>query len=123
MGNTLAQGASQQAGQLREMGKRVPVLTNSTTFPAEQTLQKFTLLGFDFRLQDIVSSHAFLSLAPKDQPDADARGIMSAADADEDVAIVGGSLHTDVRGNEHKFNQRTRRTVSQTLLRFMALSY
>lgn len=62
VGNTAIAGAPARVRQLQEIGKRVMVLTNRATFPAEQALRKFTHLGFDFGLRDIVSSRDALTL-------------------------------------------------------------
>ena len=85
VGDTAIAGAPERVRQLQQMGKRVIVLTNSATFPAEQTLQKFTRLGFDFSLQDIVSSRDALALALQDQPDVGTWGIMSATHSEEET--------------------------------------
>lgn len=102
VGNSEIPGATERVRQLQEMGKRVMVLTNSATFPAEQTLQKFAHLGFDFGMQDIVSSRDALTLALQDQTDAGAWGIMSAANSDEETLGVPfrrlGSDPTDYDG-------------------------
>lgn len=63
VGDTAIDGACERVRSLQAMGKRVLVVTNSATYPAEQSLEKFTKLGFDFRLDDIVSSRDALDLA------------------------------------------------------------
>lgn len=63
VGNSAIEGALARVQALQRQGKRVLVLTNGATFPAEGALKKFTDFGFEFALEDIVSSRDALGLA------------------------------------------------------------
>lgn len=54
-------GAVDAVRRLQRQGKRVMVLTNAATFPAEAALQKYRALGFDFGPRDVVSSRDALA--------------------------------------------------------------
>ncbi|MEP1209302.1 MAG: HAD-IIA family hydrolase [Rhizobiaceae bacterium] len=68
VGSTPIEGATQTVAALRQMGKRVFVLTNSATFPAQKNFQKFQKFGFDFSAEEIISSrmgaHAHVAAHP-----------------------------------------------------------
>ena len=56
VGETAINGAVKRVELLKNMGKKVLVLTNGARLPAESALNKFLELGFHFELSDIVSS-------------------------------------------------------------------
>lgn len=62
-------GASERISQLRAAGKAVLVLTNAATGPLSGLTEKYAKLGFDFSIDEIVSSREVLqrSLAAYDQ--------------------------------------------------------
>lgn len=49
-------GAAQRVDQLRRAGARVLVLTNGSTLPHDQVVEKYEALGYQFEPQDIISS-------------------------------------------------------------------
>lgn len=65
VGDSPIPGAPERVAMLQRAGKRVMVLTNSASHPAEVVLAKYCGLGFDFAAEDVVSSrdalHAGLS--------------------------------------------------------------
>ncbi|MDU8926768.1 HAD-IIA family hydrolase [Alisedimentitalea sp. MJ-SS2] len=79
IGNSAIAGAPERVKLLQDLGKRVLVLTNGATFPAEQSLQKFFDLGFEFSLTDIVSSREALNKALKIRYQTGFWGAMAAA--------------------------------------------
>jgi len=56
VGETVIASALRAVASLQSQGKRVLVLTNGATFPAEVARMKFKRLGFNFARGDIVSS-------------------------------------------------------------------
>lgn len=54
-------GAPERIKALQDMGKRVIVLTNGATFNAQKAREKYQGFGFDFMLQDVVSSRDVLA--------------------------------------------------------------
>ncbi|MEM9059283.1 MAG: HAD hydrolase-like protein [Pseudomonadota bacterium] len=62
VGATAIPGATAAVSALQNMGKRVLVLTNGATYPADVALAKYRNWGFDFRLEDVVSSRDALSV-------------------------------------------------------------
>ena len=56
VGATAIPGATEAVAALQDMGKRVLVLTNGATYPAEVSLAKYRRWGFDFAPEDVVSS-------------------------------------------------------------------
>ena len=62
VGDTAIAGAPERVRQLQQMGKRVIVLTNSATFPAEQTLHTDVPGGAAYGVQTVlVTEHGLLS--------------------------------------------------------------
>lgn len=74
-------GAPERVKSLQNRGKRVLVLTNGATFPANKSLEKLAGLGFDFDLNDIVSSRDALTLALRDMPQNGTWGVMAASNS------------------------------------------
>jgi len=56
VGGTPIDGAREVVAKLRQMGKKVFVLTNAATFPAHRSEAKFNNLGYDFAGHEIISS-------------------------------------------------------------------
>ena len=81
IGNAPIAGAPERVKSLQNRGKRVLVLTNGATFPANKSLEKFAGLGFDFDLNDIVSSRDALALALGDMPQNGTWGVMAASNS------------------------------------------
>lgn len=77
VGNSAIAGATDRVKMLQDMGKRVLVLTNGATYPADAALRKFTDFGFHFELNDIVSSRDALSAALSKCGDAGTWGVMA----------------------------------------------
>ena len=63
VGDSPVPGAPERMAELRAMGKRLIVLTNSATHPSRETAAKYAKLGFDFAMEDIVSSRDALAAA------------------------------------------------------------
>lgn len=85
VGNASIADAPERVKLLQDMGKRVLVLTNGATFPAQKSLEKFTSLGFEFALNDIVSSRDALTQALRDMPQTGIWGAMAAAGSQLDT--------------------------------------
>ncbi|MEM8976618.1 MAG: HAD-IIA family hydrolase [Pseudomonadota bacterium] len=68
-GETPIPGAAERIGKLRAAGKQVLVLTNAATGPLSSLTKKYARLGFDFSIEEIVSSREVLqkSLAAYDR--------------------------------------------------------
>jgi HAD superfamily hydrolase (TIGR01459 family) len=79
VGETAIAGAAAQVSALQALGKRVLVLTNGATYPAELALAKYTKLGFRFALEDVVSSRDALAVALHDRQDGGFWGVMGAS--------------------------------------------
>ncbi len=54
-------GAVGAVNRLQALGRRVMVLTNAATFPADAALRKYRALGFDLDASDVVSSRDALA--------------------------------------------------------------
>jgi HAD superfamily hydrolase (TIGR01450 family) len=81
VGNSAITGAVERVAMLREMGKRVLVLTNSASFPANAVLDKFARFGFAFQREDVVSSRDALAVALSKQAMTGYWAVMSAPDS------------------------------------------
>jgi len=77
VGETAINGAVKRVELLKNMGKKVLVLTNGARLPAESALNKFLELGFHFELSDIISSRDALVAALPPLPDDGFWGVMS----------------------------------------------
>lgn len=60
VGETAIPGAPEQIAALQAMGKRAMVLTNGASLPAERSMDKYQLFGFDFARADVISSRDIL---------------------------------------------------------------
>ena len=78
VGETAIDGAVERVAALQSMGKRVIVVTNGATVPAERSRQKYTAFGFDFALEDVVSSRDALDLALAERSEPGFWGAMAA---------------------------------------------
>ncbi len=56
VGETPIPGAVARMAELRAMGKKLVVLTNAASYTREAALQKYRKLGFDFTVDEVVSS-------------------------------------------------------------------
>lgn len=63
VGETAIQSAPARVLALQKAGKRVLVLSNGATYPADAARAKYARLGFHFALSDVVSSRDALALA------------------------------------------------------------
>jgi HAD superfamily hydrolase (TIGR01459 family) len=79
VGETAIAGAAAQVAALQAQDKRVLVLTNGATYPAELALAKYTKLGFRFALEDVVSSRDALAVELRDRQDGGFWGVMGAS--------------------------------------------
>lgn len=63
-GETAIAGAVEQMAALRDLGKRLVVLTNAASYTRVEVLEKYRRLGFDFEASEVVSSRdvAFAAL-------------------------------------------------------------
>lgn len=96
VGNTAIAGAPERVEMLRDMGKRVLVLTNGATSAVEQAQEKFAKLGFDFRLDDIVSSRDALTAALRQRREKGVWGVMAPSDARlETLGVTSTPLERD----------------------------
>ncbi|MDJ0821617.1 MAG: HAD hydrolase-like protein [Paracoccaceae bacterium] len=96
IGETAIPGAPERVRTLRQMGKHLRVLTNGATHPAQVSHQKFAALGFDFRLEEIVSSRDALNEALKARPETGTWGAMAAAGSQlESLAVPCAPLGFD----------------------------
>lgn len=68
IGETAIPGAPERVNALIQMGKRVLVVSNAASVPTESLLTKYTGMGFDFELKDIVSSRSTLAAAMHEKP-------------------------------------------------------
>lgn len=68
VGETVIPGAVERISVLQDAGKTVLVVTNSASHPADVALAKYRRLGFDFALNDVVSSRDALAVALRAQP-------------------------------------------------------
>lgn len=68
-GETAIEGAVERMAQLRQLGKRLVVLTNAASYTRTEILAKYHRLGFDFSADEVVSSRdvAFSDLPPLPQ--------------------------------------------------------
>ena len=69
VGATAIPGATEAVAALQNMGKRVLVLTNGATYPADVSLAKYRGWGFDFAPEDVVSSRDALRIGLNAHPD------------------------------------------------------
>ena len=60
VGETPIPGAPERVAALQAMGKRAMVLTNGASLPAERSMEKYKLFGFDFERADVISSREIL---------------------------------------------------------------
>ncbi|MDJ0827225.1 MAG: HAD hydrolase-like protein [Rhodobacter sp.] len=95
VGNTAISGAPERLKSLREMGKHLRVITNGATYPAEVSQQKFADMGFDFQLEEIISSRDALNAALKARPESGTWGAMAAKGSQletlsADCTLLGG---------------------------------
>ena len=77
VGETAINSAVKRVQLLKQMNKRVLVLTNGACFPVEQALNKFLNFGFSFDLSDIVSSRDALAVGLPLLADSGFWGVMS----------------------------------------------
>ena len=62
IGESPVPGAPERLARLRAQGKNLRVLTNAASVPAEDLLSKYHRLGFDFTLNEVISSRQVLLL-------------------------------------------------------------
>ena len=97
VGNSAIAGAAERVKSLQDQGKQVLVLTNGATYPAEQALDKFTGLGFDFDIRNIVSSRDALAAALRVRTHTGYWGAMCRATSRVDtLAVPFQRLETDL---------------------------
>ncbi len=80
VGERVIESALIAVAGLQAQGKRVMVLTNGATFPAQAALAKYTRLGFSFALADVVASRDALIAGLRCQ--SGVWGVMAPAKAD-----------------------------------------
>lgn len=91
VGETAIPSAPAQVAALQAAGKRVMVLTNGATVPADVALMKYRKLGFRFDLENVVSSRDVLAAALADHP-VQHWGVMAARHSQIDRLPVSASL-------------------------------
>lgn len=69
IGGTPIAGAVETIAALRQMGKRLFVITNAATLPKAAAVEKFARLGFDFSSDEIVTSRMAAEEALANHPD------------------------------------------------------
>lgn len=67
VGETPIPGAPEQVAALQAMGKRAMVLTNGASLPAERSMEKYRLFGFNFTRADVISSRDILMASLRKQ--------------------------------------------------------
>jgi HAD superfamily hydrolase (TIGR01459 family) len=67
-GETAIAGAVERMAELRQLGKRLLVLTNAASYTRAQVLDKYHRLGFDFTAEEVVSSRDVALAALPDLP-------------------------------------------------------
>lgn len=60
VGETAIDGAAQTIAALRDMGKSVMVVSNSAAYPKAHMMDRYANLGFDFTLNEVVTSREAL---------------------------------------------------------------
>jgi glycerol 3-phosphatase-2 len=65
-GDQVIPGAPQRVAQLRDMGKKVLVVSNAAGYPKRNLLAHYHKLGFDFAPEDVLSSREVLLAALSD---------------------------------------------------------
>ncbi|MCZ4261590.1 HAD-IIA family hydrolase [Limimaricola sp. G21655-S1] len=69
VGETPILGAAARIAELRGMGKRVMVVSNSAGYPKRAMMQRYERLGFDFAPDEVVTSReALLARLGRDEP-------------------------------------------------------
>jgi len=68
IGEAPVPGAPERLAELRSLGKELRVLTNAASVPVEDLLAKYHRLGFDFTLEEVVSSRQVLIAAATKAP-------------------------------------------------------
>ncbi|MDA0224421.1 MAG: HAD-IIA family hydrolase [Proteobacteria bacterium] len=91
VGETAIPSAPERVADLQAAGKRVMVMTNGATVPAEAALEKYHCLGFRFDLKDVISSRDVLVAALGAYPVAN-WGVMAAAHSQIDRLPVSARL-------------------------------
>lgn len=69
VGETAIKGAPEQVAALQAAGKRVIVVTNGASLPAEVSLAKYRRFGFEFTAENVISSREILMQNLTRQPD------------------------------------------------------
>lgn len=95
VGESPIAGAGEAIAALRSANKHVLVVTNSASFPAAAALSKYRRLGFDFAMQEVVSSRDALVAGLRDEPPR-RWGAMTHTGADlSDLGVNAGLLSDD----------------------------
>ena len=68
IGDQAIAGAVERIGDLRKAGKKIFVLTNSATFNSRHALEKYHAFGFDFSIEEVISSRDAALVALKNFP-------------------------------------------------------
>lgn len=66
VGETAIPGVAERVEALRATGKRVLVVSNAASVPRETLQEKYSRLGYDFALEDIVTSRTTMAAAMAD---------------------------------------------------------
>lgn len=81
IGDTAIAGAAERVSAVRQAGRHVLVVSNAASTPVPELQKKYTRLGFDFGLDEIVTSRMALIHYLRDQP-ARHWGVMAATGTD-----------------------------------------
>lgn len=85
-GETAIPGAVDRVAQLRRMGKKLVVLTNAASYTKSQILAKYQRLGFDFSVEEVVTSRELaIAALPELEPGAVWGAISAKEDKFDDV--------------------------------------
>ncbi len=95
VGETAIDGAAQTIAALREMGKRVMVVSNSAAYPKAHMMTRYARLGFDFTPDEVVTSREALLTRVADEP-ARQWGVMLNPEKDMgEIAELGATVLAD----------------------------
>lgn len=119
VGDTPIPGARARVDSLRAAGKQVAILTNGATAPLASLTGKYQSLGFEFALQEIISSREVLANALQARQTDATWGIVAPVEADLSEFRFDAQLIADNTGDlDHLdgFILLSSQTMSQSIL-------
>ncbi|MCP5087430.1 MAG: HAD hydrolase-like protein [Rhodobacteraceae bacterium] len=100
IGETVLPGAPERIAALRRLGKNVRVLTNAASVPPIELLKKYNCLGFNFTLEEVISSRQVL-LAKADKMQGVHWGVILPEGSD--MSDLGGLSFECLKGDEQAY--------------------